>query len=124
MLSLPRSVKIFVASDAVDMRMGHDGLFAIVRERWKKDPFTGYLFVFFGRAHDRVKVLFWDRGGFVIYYKRLERGRFRWRPKEGDAHAEIDGTDLTMLLDGIDVRQVRRPTAWQPPNPMDGGSRI
>ncbi len=57
------------------MRMGHDGLFAVVRERWKKDPLTGHLFVFFGRTHDRVKVLFWDRGGVVVYYKRLEKGR-------------------------------------------------
>lgn len=54
MLSLPRSVEIFVASTAFDMRMGHDGLFAVVREQWKKDPFTGHLFVFFGRAHNRV----------------------------------------------------------------------
>jgi transposase len=125
MLSLPRSVRIFVASAAIDMRMGHDGLFAVVREQWKKDPFTGHLYVFFGRAHDRVKILFWDRGGFVVYYKRLERGRFRWPlPKEDDAHVEVDGTDLTMLLDGIDLRYVRRPAAWQPPIPMDRGSRI
>jgi transposase len=55
MLSLPRSVRIYVASTAVDMRMGHDGLFAVVREQWRKDPFTGHLFVFFGRAHDRVR---------------------------------------------------------------------
>ena len=124
MLSLPRSVRIFVASAAVDMRMGHDGLFAVVREQWKKDPFTGHLFVFFGRAHDRVKVLFWDRGGFVVHYKRLEKGRFRWRPKEAELHVEIDSTDLTMLLDGIDVRHVRRPAAWQPPIPMDRRSTI
>ena len=76
------------------------------------------------RSHDRVKVLFWDRGGFVVYYKRLEKGRFRWRPKDGDAHVEIDGTDLAMLLDGIDVRHVRRPAAWQPPIPMDRRSGI
>ena len=124
MLSLPRSVHIFVASSPVDMRMGHDGLFAIVREQWKKDPFTGHLFVFFGRAHDRVKVLFWDRGGFVVYYKRLEKGRFRWpRPTGDDAHVEVDGTDLAMLLDGIDVSRVRRPPAWAPPIPMDSRSR-
>lgn len=125
MLSLPRSVQIYVASTPVDMRMGHDGLFALVREQWKKDPFTGHLFVFFGRAHDRVKVLFWDRGGFVVYYKRLEKGRFRWpRPTGDDAHVEIDGTDLAMLLAGIDVSRVRRPPAWQPPNSMDSRSRV
>lgn len=70
MLTLPRSVRIYVASSPVDMRMGHNGLFALVREQWKEDPFTGHLFVFFGRAHDRVKVLFWDRGGFVVYYNQ------------------------------------------------------
>jgi transposase len=123
MLSLPRSVRIYVASTAVDMRMGHNGLFSLVREQWKKDPFTGYLFVFFGRAHDRVKILFWDRGGFVVYYKRLEKGRFRWpRPSEDAAHVEIDGTDLAMVLDGIDVTRVRRPVAWEPRNSMDNAS--
>ena len=126
MLSLPRSVQIFVASAPVDMRMGHDGLFGIVREQWKKDPFSGHLFVFFGRAHDRVKILFFDRGGFVLYYKRLEKGRFRWpRPTDDDAHGvEVDGTALAMLLDGIDVRHVRRPAAWHPSIPMDSRSRV
>lgn len=125
MLSLPKSVRIYVASTAFDMRMGHDGLFAVVREQWKKDPFTGHLFVFFGRAHNRVKILFWDRGGFVIFYKRLERGCFKWpRPKDDVAHVEIDGTDLAMLLDGIDLSRVKRPPAWQPSISMDGGSRV
>lgn len=55
MLSLPRSVRIYVASAPVDMRMGHNGLFAVVREQWKEDPFTGHLFVFFGRAHDPIR---------------------------------------------------------------------
>lgn len=125
MLSLPRSVRIYVASAPVDMRMGHDGLFAVVREQWKEDPFTGHLFVFFGRAHNRVKILFWDRGGFVIFYKRLEKGRFRWpRPTGEDVHVEVDGTDLAMLLDGIDLSRVKRPPAWQPSILMDGGSRL
>jgi transposase len=125
MLSLPRSVRIYVASAPVDMRMGHNGLFAVVREQWKEDPFTGHLFVFFGRAHDRVKVLFWDRGGFVVYYKRLEKGRFRWpRPTDEVAHVEVDGTDLAMLLDGIHLSRVKRPPAWEPSISMDGGSRL
>ena len=105
------------------MRMGHDGLFSIVRETWKKDPFTGHLFLFFGRAHNRAKILFWDRGGFVVYYKRLERGRFRMPRRSIDAlHVEVDGTDLAMLLDGIDLRHVHRPPTWQPPIPMDSRS--
>jgi transposase len=124
-LSLPRSVRVFVGSEPVDMRRGHDGLFAIVKEHWRFDPFTGHLFVFFGCAHDRVKILFWDRGGFVVFYKRLEKGRFRLPRLQRDAaHVEVDATDLAMLLDGIDVRYVRRPPAWQPSIPMDSGSRV
>jgi transposase len=124
-LSLPRSVRVFIGSEPVDMRRGHDGLFALVKAHWRFDPFTGHLFVFFGRAHDRVKILFWDRGGFVVFYKRLEKGRFRMpRLPKDTSHVEVDATDLTMLLDGIDERHVRRPPAWQPPIVMDSGSRI
>ena len=77
MLTLPPSVRIYLAVGQVDMRRGHDGLAAIVRGQWKLDLYGGHLFVFLGRRADRCKILFWDRGGFVLYYKRLERGRFR-----------------------------------------------
>lgn len=77
------------------------------------NPFEGHLFVFLGRRLDRVKVLVWDRNGFVLYYKRLSQGRFRM-PKvpEGATRVELDATTLAMLLDGIDVKYVRRPTPW------------
>jgi len=115
MLSLPRTVGIYVAAGTVDMRVGHDGLFALVKSGFRLDPYSGHLFVFFGRRIDRVKILFWDRGGFVVFYKRLERGRFALpRIPKGAAHVEMDGTALAMLLDGIDVRYVRRPAAWEP----------
>lgn len=72
--------------------------------------------MFFGRAHDRVNVLFWDRGGFVVECKRLEKGRFRWpRPSEDAAHLEVDGIDLS---------RVTRLPAWQPSISMDGVSRF
>ena len=77
MLTLPPSVRIYLATEPVDLRRGHDGLFAIVRNQWRMDPFAGHLFAFVGRRGNRIKILFWDRGGFVIYYKRLERSRFR-----------------------------------------------
>jgi len=76
-LTLPPSVRIYLATGKVDLRRGHDGLGAIVRNQWKVDIYGGHLFVFVGRRADRCKILFWDRGGFVLYYKRLERGRFR-----------------------------------------------
>ena len=74
---LPPSVKIFMADRSVDMRKGFDGLIAIVRSVWRRDIFYGPLFVFLGPRRDRVKILFWDQGGFVLYYKRLERGCFK-----------------------------------------------
>lgn len=70
MLTLPPSVRIYLAVGQVDMRRGHDGLAAIVRGQWKVDLYGGHLFVFLGRRADRCKILFWDRGGFVLYYNQ------------------------------------------------------
>ncbi|MET0259533.1 MAG: IS66 family insertion sequence element accessory protein TnpB [Gaiellaceae bacterium] len=127
MLALPSSVRVHLAVGAVDLRNGHDGLAAIVRRQWDEERlFGGHLFVFLGRRLDRCKILFWDRGGFVVYYKRLERGRFRAPQLSADgATAEIDATALAMLLDGIDVARVRRPEAWEPRlrGPMKGIDR-
>jgi transposase len=113
---LPASVRVWVASAPVDLRRGHDGLCSLVRSEWKQDPYSGHLFVFFGKRKDRVKILFWSRGGFVLYYKRLERGVFRL-PDASGTHLSLDSTALVMLLDGIDLRRVRRPPLWQPPVP-------
>jgi transposase len=97
------------------MRRGHDGLVAIVRNQWKLDPFEGSLYAFVGKRRDRLKVLFWDRGGFVLYYKRLEAGHFRLPKVSPSAtHVQIDMTHLAMLLDGIDVSRVSRPALWEP----------
>ena len=116
MLTLPPSVRIYLAVGQVDMRRGHDGLAAIVRGQWKLDLYGGHLFVFLGRRSDRCKILFWDRGGSVVYYKRLERGRFRLPHVSAEATSmTIDATELAMLLDGIDVVAVKRPRKWAPP---------
>jgi transposase len=115
MLLLPSSVRIFVAAEPVDLRKSIDGLSALVRAEGH-DVYTGHLYVFAGRRRDRVKILAWDRGGFVLYYKRLESGRFRWPEiAEGRRELELDATQLAMLLDGIDLRRVTRPAAWSPP---------
>ena len=71
MLTLPPSVRIYLAAEPVDMRRGHDGLAAIVRNQWKLDLFGGHPFAFIGRKGDRCKILFFDRGGFVLYYNQL-----------------------------------------------------
>jgi transposase len=119
MLTLPASVRVHLAAEPIDLRRGHDGLVAIVRNDWKMNPYEGHLFVFLGRRLDRVKVLVWDRNGFVLYYKRLSRGRFQM-PKipSGAERVEMDAKMLAMLLDGVDVKYVKRDAAWTPPRTM------
>src|SRR5882757_3005831 len=119
MLTLPSSVRVHLAAEPVDLRRGHDGLVAIVRSRWGLNPFDGHLFVFLGRRLDRVKILVWDRNGFVLYYKRLSTGHFRMPRVAPDAERiELDATTLAMLLDGIDVKYVKRPAAWRAPTTL------
>jgi transposase len=114
-LSLGPGVQIVLATAPVDLRRGHDGLVTLVQSLWKADPYSGTLFVFIGRRRDRVKVLFFSAGGFVLYYKRLERGRFSMpRIPEGASQVAIDPASLTMLLDGVDLRAVRRAPSWRP----------
>ena len=117
MLALPRSVQVFMAVEPVDMRKSIDGLLALVQHSFGHDAFSGHLYVFLGRRADRVKILTYERGGFVLYYKRLEQGRFR-RPTldEQQRVLMLDGTQLAMLLDGIDLSTVSRPQGWQPPS--------
>ena len=116
MLTLPPSVRVYLASRPIDMRCGHDGLTAIVRNIWAMDPYTGHVFAFLGMRRDRVKLLYFDRGGFVLVYKRLERGRFKLPVVGTTARSiEIDGTELAMLMDGMDLSRVQRPRGWAPP---------
>lgn len=125
MLMLPRSVRVWLATEPVDMRLGHDGLLGRVKSGFGLDPFSGHLFVFLGKRRDRCKILLWDRGGFVLYYKRLEKGRFSLpRGVDGSGPMSIDATELAMLLDGIDVSRVRRPPMWEPKKvfPVEEGS--
>jgi transposase len=115
MLTVAAGAQIFLATEPVDLRRGHDGLTALVRARFGMDPLDGHLFVFVGRRIDRVKILFWDRGGFVLYYKRLARGRFKMPPiSAGADRVELDGTELAMLLGGFDLVAARRVAAWEP----------
>ena len=115
MLSLGPRVQIVLAVEPIDLRRGHDGLVTLVRQRWRADPYDGTLFVFYGRRMDRVKVLFFSAGGFVVYYKRLERGRFSMpRVAESASQVVLDATSLAMLLDGVDLRAVRRAALWEP----------
>ena len=115
MFTFSSHVRVYLASQPVDMRAGHDGLFAIIKS-WELNPFSGDLFAFIGKRGDRAKVLTWHRGGFLLLYKRLEKGRFRIPTiAPGTRTAMLDATELAMLLDGIDVARVKRPALWEPP---------
>lgn len=121
MLTIPSTTKIYLASQPVDMRNGFDGLRAIIVDAWKKDPFSGHLFVFLGRRRDRVKILFWDRNGFVLHYKRLEKGRFQMPDTTGE-RVTLQTAELAMLLGGIDLN-AQRLQAWKPPASSIDNSR-
>ena len=104
-----------MAPQPVDMRKGFNGLSAIVEADFHKDPYEGDLFVFIGRRLDRVKILFWDKGGFVLYYKRLEKGRFQMPAVDEKAKSvRLEGAQLSMLLSGFDLN-VSRLRRWDPP---------
>ena len=114
MVSLPISVGIWLATAATDLRKSFDSLAELVRQQLGGDPLSGQLFVFRNKRADRVKLLYWDEGGFVIVYKRLEVGSFRF-PAGVAAAAEIRAADLQMLLDGIDLSSVKRQQRYRRP---------
>lgn len=109
MLSLPCSVRIFIYTQPTDMRCGFNKLSMLAESFMLQDPFSGHLFVFFNRQGDKCKILFWDRTGFVVWYKRLEEGTFeKLRAAPGNRSLEVDIAKLTWLLEGIDLFKARR----------------
>jgi transposase len=116
MLSLPPSVRIFVATQPVDGRKGVDSLAAMVRSALSLDPLSGHFYVFFSRRCDRVRVVYWDQNGFAMWTKRLERGRFHPTFSEDGrlVASAIDGAELTLLLAGIELEGLRRRPRWEP----------
>lgn len=115
MLTLPASVRIYVAAEPVDLRRGFDGLAAATRSLIRQDPLNGHLFVFLNRRRNRIKLLAWDRTGYLLIYKRLERGTFHLstQPAPGCRHVELDAGDLALMLEGVDMRGVRRHERWR-----------
>ena len=86
----------------VDMRKSIDGLAALVEQEMALSPFDAALFVFCNRARDKIKLLCWERNGFIVWYKRLEKQRFKW-PRHAEGQRGISGRELNWLLDGIDI---------------------
>jgi len=114
MMMLPPAVRVFVALQPADLRRGFDGLAALTHEVLRQDPLSGHLFVFWNRRRDRVKILFWDRGGYVLWCKRLERGRFRFPHHDAAGGLEMEASELMLLLEGIDLRGARRRPRFLP----------
>lgn len=96
-------VPVYLCREAVDMRKSINGLSVLVEEGLSLDPFEAALFVFCNRKRDKVKVLYWERTGFVLWYKRLEKHRFAWSPPGRGEVVSLSGRELNWLLDGIDV---------------------
>jgi transposase len=118
-LTIPPSVKLWYAPQPVDFRLGFDGLAALVSSRLAADPYSGHLFIFRNRTGDRVKVLYWGRHGLCLWSQRLEAGRYHFPdpPQEGAAGIELTPAQFAMVLDGIDLTQVRRFKRLAPPVP-------
>jgi len=114
MLMLPASVRVFLAVEPADMRCQIDGLMARVTRVLGDDAYSGALFVFRNRRADRVKILYWQPGGFCIWFRRLEKGRFRFPEAEGQK-VEVEAAELALMLEGIDLRGARRRVRWKPP---------
>jgi transposase len=102
-------VRIFLCTTPTSMRYSFDTLMGMAQETFEQDPLSGHLFLFLNRARDRVKILFWDRDGFCIFYKRLEAGTFQL-PKGANSEqgVELEHAQLSKLLDGIDLTTGRR----------------
>ncbi len=115
MLTLPASVRIYVAAEAVDLRRGFDGLAAAVRGVIKQDPLNGHVFAFLNRRRNRIKLLVWDRTGYLLLYKRLERGTFHLITPAvpGERHVEMDAGELGLMMEGLDLRDARRRKRWR-----------
>lgn len=107
MLNLPSSVKVFVSSCATDMRKSIDALSCLVKDVLNEDPFCGHLFVFCNKRGDKIKILYWDRNGFCLWYKRLERGIFRL-PKVQSKVFKLQPSELNLLLEGVELTDKNR----------------
>ena len=108
-LDRAQAARIWLVAEATDMRCGFDRLAERVKVVIGEDPLSGHLFVFRSRRGDRLKILVWERDGFVLWYKRLEAGVFKLpRMSEGARSIELRASELAMILDGIDVSKLKR----------------
>jgi transposase len=115
-INLPHPVRVFLYTPATDLRKGFDALSGLVTTAFAQDPISGHLFLFINRRRDRLKILYWDRDGLAIWYKRLETGSFQIPVVSRDATSvEVSRTQLALILSGIDLRSARQRKRYQRP---------
>jgi transposase len=117
MLTWPPTVRLFLCTRPIDCRKSFDGLYALVTQHLQLDPLSGHLFIFRNRTGERLKILYWDRDGLAVWYKRLEQGCFRLptlTPTAGPS-LEISAADLAMLLEGVDLDSAARHRRYRRP---------
>ena len=119
MISLPSSVRVFLHAPPTDLRKGFDVLCGLVTTAFDQDPTSGHLFLFVNRRCDRMKILYWDRDGLAIWYKRLETpGTFQIPTTITEAAAiEMTPTQFSLILSGIDIKSARQRKRYQRPTP-------
>jgi transposase len=100
-------IEVYLCREVVDMRKAINGLSALVEQELGLDPFGPQLFVFCNRQRDKIKILYWERSGFVLWYKRLEKQKFPWPRRDQDGVLQMTGRELNWLLDGIDLFRVQ-----------------
>ncbi len=98
---------VYLCRDVVDFRKGINGLSILVEEVLQRDPFSEQLFVFCNRRRDRVKIVYWERSGFCMWQKRLEKARFKWPHQAETDVITLSGQQLNWLLDGYDVMRLQ-----------------
>jgi transposase len=119
MISLPHALRVFLHTPATDLRKGFDALSGLVTTAFAQDPTSGHLFLFVNRRRDRLKILYWDRDGLAIWYKRLEKGSFQLPVIPRNAVSiEMSPTQLTLVLSGIDLGSARQRKRYRRPMPQ------
>ena len=120
MLTLPPAVQLYVATQPVDVRKSFNGLSLYVQSVMNLSPMCGHLFIFFNRRRDQVRILYWDRSGYALWAKRLERGRFALSPKlhSPSGTASIEAAELALILEGISLAGAKRRPRWEPMDPV------
>ena len=125
MISLPHAVRVFLHATPTDLRKGFDALSGLVTTAFSQDPTCGHLFLFVNRRRDRLKILYWDRDGLAIWYKRLETGSFQLPVIKCNAvSVEMSATQLALILSGIDLRSARQRKRYQRPVPEEKNQSV